>query len=229
MLADAGWRLDHEHADGPDALQAALARRGWQAVLYGGDAGAVPARKALALVRLADPHLPFIAVSPYVRAGDLSALIRGLDASAVVVSDPSDLPRALTKQLEATRLRRRVGSAHHLLLAQQAITDHLAAGLEPERARRARAGHPRRDPRLGLRRHLAAPRRAGCSSARRPGTRPDARAEIVAFAEASQLHEYAPGQGMPGRVYAFRRPVVDPQRRRRGAQHARRRRRCARA
>src|ERR671914_2970456 len=132
-MEDAGWRLRVEHADGTDELTAALQRRGWGAVLYGGDGpGAVPARKALALVRLADPHLPFVAVSQFVRAGDLSSVIRGLDDAAIVVSDPARLAVALTRELDAARLRRRVGSAHHLLLAQQAIADHLAAGLDPE-------------------------------------------------------------------------------------------------
>src|SRR4051794_31371069 len=131
-LGDAGWKVEPEHADGAEALSAALHRRGWNAVLYGGDGpGGVPARKAVALVRLADPHLPFIAVSPFVRQGDLAALVRGLDAAITVVSDPNQLDRALTKELDAARLRRRVGSAHHLLLAQQTISDDLATGLEP--------------------------------------------------------------------------------------------------
>lgn len=208
VLADAGWRMDHEHADGDDQLSAALARRGWNAVLYGGDGpGAVPARKALALVRLSDPHLPFLAVSPYVRAGDLSALIRGLDGSAVVVSDPADLPRALTKQLDAARLRRRVGSAHHLLQAQQAITDHLAAGLDAEELSArvlATLGETlgwafgavwRPSPETGV---------LECKTTWHAA---NARPKVVAFAEASRLHEFAPGQGMPGRVYAFRRPA----------------------
>src|SRR4051794_7057720 len=74
-LEDAGWTVEAEHADGAAALGEALHRRGWQVVLYGGDGeGAVPARKALALARLADPHLPFLAVSPDARAGDLSAV-----------------------------------------------------------------------------------------------------------------------------------------------------------
>ena len=131
-MEEAGWRLRIEHADGADALVAALQRRGWGAVLYGGDGpNAVPARKALALVRLADPHLPFLAVSPFVHAGDLKAIVRGLDGDVAVVPDPAQLPRALTRALDATRLRRRVGGAHRFLLAQQAITDHVAAGLEP--------------------------------------------------------------------------------------------------
>ena len=131
-MEEAGWRLRVEHADGPDELAAALQRRGWGAVLYGGDGPrAVPARKALALVRLADPHLPFLAVSPYVHAGDLAAVVRGLDGAAAVVPDPAELPRALRRALDSTRLRRRVGGAHRFLLAQQAVTDHVAAGLEP--------------------------------------------------------------------------------------------------
>ena len=36
-MAEAGWQMDREHADGADALSAALGRRGWNAVLYGGD------------------------------------------------------------------------------------------------------------------------------------------------------------------------------------------------
>src|SRR5690349_16951414 len=130
-MEEAGWRLRVEHADGAEALVAALRRRGWGAVLYGGDGPqAVPARKALALVRLADPHLPFIAVSPYVRAGDLAAVIRGLDGDVAVVPEPANLAAALTRAIDATKLRRRVGSAHRLLLAQQAITDAIAAGLD---------------------------------------------------------------------------------------------------
>ncbi|MGH2969923.1 MAG: hypothetical protein ACRDK0_12795, partial [Solirubrobacteraceae bacterium] len=130
QLADGGWKVEPEHADGAAALSAALKRRGWNAVLYGGDQpGAVPARKALALVRLADPHLPFVAVSPNVRRGDLTSVIRGLDDAGMVVSEPSQLAHVLTKELDAAGLRRRVGSAHHLLLAQQAIAEQLAAGL----------------------------------------------------------------------------------------------------
>ena len=46
-LEEAGWRLRVEHADGTDELTSALQRRGWGAVLYGGDGPhAVPARKA---------------------------------------------------------------------------------------------------------------------------------------------------------------------------------------
>ena len=82
-------------------------------------------------MRLADPHLPFLAVSPYVHAGDLAAVVRGLDGAAAVVPDPAELPRALRRALDSTRLRRRVGGAHRFLLAQQAVTDHVAAGLEP--------------------------------------------------------------------------------------------------
>ena len=128
---------------------------------------AVPARKALELVRLADPHLPFLAVSPFVHAGDLAAMVRGLDGAAAVVPDPAQLPRALSRALDATRLRRRVGGAHRFLLAQQAITDHVAAGLEPRRARGARARHARRDARLQLRRRLDAVARRQRAALRR--------------------------------------------------------------
>ena len=77
---------------GPEALSAALQHRGWDAVLYGGEGPeAVPSRKALALVRLADPHLPFVAVSPHMRAGELSAVLRGLPSGVPTVHDLAQL------------------------------------------------------------------------------------------------------------------------------------------
>jgi PAS domain S-box-containing protein len=206
-LADAGWHVEPEHADGPDALSAALQRPGWDAVLYGGDGpGAVPARKALALVRLADPHLPFVAVSPFMRAGDLSSVIRGLDDAAIVVSEPARLAAALTRELDAARLRRRVGSAHHLLLAQQAIAGDLAAGLDPDALCQrvvATLGETlgwsvgvvwRPDPEGPLLRCAGVWCADGSPS------------ELLEFAERTREQHFAPGQGMPGRVWAFRRP-----------------------
>src|SRR3954452_25391809 len=213
-MEEAGWRLRIEHADGTDALVTALRRRGWGAVLYGGDgAQAVQARKALALVRLADPHLPFLAVSPYVHAGDLAAMVRGLDGAAAVVPDPAQLPRALSRALDATRLRRRVGGAHRLLLAQQAITDHLAAGLEP------------RDVVERVLATLGETLGFSCGAVWWPSAdgnelhcaatwhRASAPADVVALAAASQEAVLAAGQGLPGRVWAFRRPswVTDAQ------------------
>jgi EAL domain-containing protein (putative c-di-GMP-specific phosphodiesterase class I)/PAS domain-containing protein len=207
-MEEAGWRLGVEHADGPDELGAALQRRGWGAVLYGGDGPrAVPARKALALVRLADPHVPFLAVSPYVHAGDLAAVVRGLDGAAAVVPDPAELPRALRRAMDSTRLRRRVGGAHKFLLAQQAVTDHVAAGLEPGEL---------------LERVLATLGETlgwSCGAVWRPS--PDggelrcaatwhavnATAEVAALAETSRRTVLAAGQGLPGRVWAFRRPA----------------------
>src|SRR4051794_17748698 len=210
-LAEEGWKVDAEHADGADALSAALHRRGWNAVLYGGDQpGAVPARKALALVRLADPHLPFLPVSPNARPGDLPSLIRGLDDAVVVVADPAQLSGALTKELDAARLRARVGSAHHLLMAQQAIADHLVAGLgPPELCSRVLAtlgetlgwdlGTIWRPTEDGALLRCAAVWHAG-----------DARPGVALFADHTREQRFAPGQGMPGRVWAFRRPSWVP-------------------
>jgi EAL domain-containing protein (putative c-di-GMP-specific phosphodiesterase class I)/PAS domain-containing protein len=207
-MEEAGWRLRVQHADGSEQLTAALHRRGWGAVLYGGDGPApVPARKALALVRLADPHLPFLAVSPFVRAGDLSAVIRGLDGAAAVIPDPAQLPRALARALDATRLRRRVGGAHRLLLAQQAITDHVAAGLEPgELIARALATLGET---LGLScgavwRPSADGSELRCAATWHPL---NARPEVVGLAELSSRTVLAGGQGLPGRVWAFQRPA----------------------
>jgi PAS domain-containing protein len=204
-LAEAGWQMEAEHAEGAEGLTAALQRRDWDAVLYAGDGpGAVPARKALALVRLADPHLPFLAVSPWVRSGDLAAVIRGLDADVPVVPDPADLPAALVRTLDAARLRRRVGGAHRLLLAQQAITDAIAAGLAPdELAGRVLAtlGDT-----LGWSCGVVW-RPAGDGMLRCAGTwHGRTNREVGALAELSATTSFAPGQGLPGRVYAFRRP-----------------------
>jgi diguanylate cyclase (GGDEF)-like protein len=208
-LAEAGWRMDHEHAGGADGLTAALQRRGWNAVLYGGDGdGAVPARKALALVRLADPHLPFLAVSPHVHAGDLRAVVRGLDADVAVVPDPARLPDALARAMDATKLRRRVGGAHKLLVAQQAITDAIAAGLETD----ALAAHVLATLGETLGWSCGAVwRPAGDGLLRCAGTwHAGARPEVAALAEAARDTVFAPGQGLPGRVYAFRRPSWVP-------------------
>lgn len=207
-MAEAGWRMDREHADGAEALSAALARRGWNAVLYGGDEpGAVPARKALALTRLADPHLPFVAVSPNVRRGDLSSIVRGLDDAAMVISEPRELAPRLVKELDAARLRRRVGSAHHLLLAQQSIADHLAAGFDSETLCErvlATMGET-----LGWSVGTVW-RPTDEDSLLRPTAvwhAPNAPSEVADFAEHTREERFAPGQGMPGRVWAFRRPL----------------------
>ena len=206
-MAEAGWQMEREHADGGDELSAALARRGWNAVLYGGDEpDAVPARKALALTRLADPHLPFVAVSPNVRRGDLSSIVRGLDDAAMVISDPRELAPRLGRELDAARLRRRVGSAHHVLLAQQAIADHLVAGLDPETlCQRVLATlgetlgwsigtvwRPCDD--QSVLRATAVWHAVGVNR------------ELVEFAKQTREEHFAPGQGVPGRVWAFRRP-----------------------
>ena len=199
-MEEAGWRLRVEHADGADGLVAALQRRGWGAVLYGGDGpNPVPARKALALVRLADPHLPFLAVSPFVHAGDLKTVVRGLDGDVALVPDPAQLPRALTRALDATRLRRRVGGAHRFLLAQQAITDHIAAGLEPQRAGVARARHARRDARLELRRRLAPVGRRQRAALRRDlAPRPAPRRTSSRCPRPRAARCWRPGRACPG-------------------------------
>jgi PAS domain S-box-containing protein len=156
-------------------------------------------------VRLADPHLPFLAVSPHVRQGDIAALIRGLPASVPTVSDPAKLPPVLTRELEQARMRRRVGGAHKLLDAQQAISDHLAAGLEAD-ALCARVLATLGES-LGW--SFGAVWRASAdSSALSCATvwhAPGARGPVRAFAAETPTLSFAPGQGLPGRVWAFRR------------------------
>jgi PAS domain-containing protein len=201
-LDDAGWTVRAVPVQGAEALTAALQRRGWNAVLYSGEGpGAVPARKAAELVRLADPHLPFIAICP----GDLSAAVRGLPDGIPSVSQMSQVPAALNRELEQARMRQRVGGAHKLLSIQQAIADHLAAGLEPaalcERVLATigdslgwTAGAVWRPDGARLR----------CATAWHSA---GARAAVATLTNATRDQEYAAGQGLPGRVWAFRRPV----------------------
>jgi PAS domain-containing protein len=210
-LTEHGWRVSHEHADGAAALSLALQRRGWDVVLYAGDGqGAVPARKALALVRLADPHLPFVAVSLSARRGALSSVIRGLDVAAAHVSNPAELSKALERELESARMRRRVGSAHQFLNAQQTISGHLAAGLEPD-ALFARVLATLGET-LGWTVGVVwrTDRDGGVLRCAGVWHEAHARGEVLAFADATRGQEFAPGQGMPGRVWAFRRPAWVP-------------------
>ena len=139
---------------GTEALSAALARRGWDVVIYGGEGEGVPARKAMALVRMADPELAFVAAVASVRPGDLSAFVQGFGPEAIFAPDPARLPRCSSPCSRRRRPARRDG-AHRLLLAQQAITDHVAAGLSPTSSARA-CSRRSADPGLDLRRRLAA-------------------------------------------------------------------------
>jgi len=206
VLDDAGWTARSVPVQGPEALSAALQRRGWDAVLYGGDGPlAVPSRKALEMVRLADPHLPFLAVSPRLRPGELSAILRGLPSGVPSVPDIAQLPAVLTRELEQARMRRRVGGAHKLLDAQQAITDHLAAGLEPDElcARVLRTLGESLGWSFGaVWRPSADGATLRCVSVFQPS---GAREPVTAFAAETPELSFAPGQGLPGRVWAFRR------------------------
>jgi len=208
-LDAAGWSLTHASAvAGTEAFTAALARRGWDVVIYGGEgADPVPARKATALVRVSDPQLPFVAAVPSVRSGDLSAFIQGFGPDALFAPDPARLPEVLGPIL-ARRLEERGegNEAYQLLLAQQAITDHVAAGLEPDELCARVLGTLGET--LGWT-YGAVWRPEGDAGMLRcaalwhdPGADP----QVAAFAEVSRRMRIAPGRGLPGRTYAFRRP-----------------------
>ena len=182
----------------PTASSAALQRRGWGAVLYGGDGpNPVPARKALALVRLADPHLPFLAVSPFVHAGDLKAVVRGLDGDAAVVPDPARAParahaRARRDAPAAPRRRRAP-------LPARPAGDHRPrrGRARAARAGRARARHARARRSAGAAARSGARRTTAAScAAPRPGTAASAAPEIVALPRPRA----ADGAGAPARA-----------------------------
>jgi len=206
-LDDAGWPVEPALVEGTEAYSAALARRGWDVVIYGGEGvQAVPGRKAMALARMADPQLPFVAAVPSVRAGDLSAFVQGFGPDAILAPDPAHIPEVLLGVLaDARESRPSAHDAHRLLLAQQEITDHVAASLAPDElcARVLMTlGETlgwtfgavwRPDGDSGMLRCAAVwhDRAAG--------------AEVEAFADLSRDLALAPGRGLPGRTYAFRR------------------------
>ena len=208
-LEEAGWAVDADLVEGTDALLAALARRGWDVVIYGGEGtDPVPGRKAMALARRVDPQLPFVAAMPSVRPGDLSAFVQGFGPDAILAPDPARLPEVLERALaDARDARPDAHDAHRLLLAQRAITDHVAAAPEPDELCRrvlTTLGETlgwtfgavwRPDGDSGMLRCAAVwhDRLAG--------------PEVEAFAEVSRELTFAPGRGLPGRAYAFRRPA----------------------
>ncbi len=166
----------------------------------------MPSRKALALVRLADPHLPFVAVSPHMRAGDLSAVLRGLPDGVPSISDPAQLPGAAHPRTRAGAhappRRRRAPAARHP--AGDRRPPRRRAGARP---RCATACWPRSATRWAGPSAPSGARTARCCAASRCGRRPAPAAPVAELA--SQTHEltYAAGQGLPGRVWAFRRAV----------------------
>jgi diguanylate cyclase (GGDEF)-like protein/PAS domain S-box-containing protein len=212
-LTGAGWSAQAEPVAGTEALSAALARRGWDVVIYSGEGpDPVPARKAMALVRMADPQLAFVAAVPSVRPGDLSAFVQGFGPEAIFAPDPARLPELLEQVVAAAHeALPDADGAHRLLLAQQAITDHVAASPPPDElcARvLATLGET-----LGWS-YGAVWRPDGESSSmlRCTAVWHDAAAGplVSAFAAVSRRLKLAPGRGLPGRAYAFRRPAWIP-------------------
>jgi len=206
-LTGAGWSVHAHPVAGTDALSGALARRGWDVVIYAGEgADPVPARKAMALVRMADPQLAFVAAVPSVRPGALSAFVQGFGPDAILAPDPARMPEVLERVLaEARESRPDARDAHRLLLAQQAITDHIAAGLEPDELCTqilATLGETLGWTFGAVWRPHGEPSTLRCTALWHD---PAAGEHVSAFAEISRLLEIAPGRGLPGRAYAFRR------------------------
>ncbi len=211
-LDEAGGAVHAETADDPVAVEAALLRRAWDAVLHGGDeATRVPATKALALVRLADAHLPVVSIDRPLSLADLSAVAGA--SPDLAVTAPAQLPQRLARELENAGRRRRGGEgARRLLAAQQGVAEHLAAGPESRELLRRVIGTLgerfgfvfgaawRPDPAVGeLRCDVV-----WQASAADP--------RIGSFASLSRSWTFTPGRGLPGRVWAFHRPIwlADP-------------------
>ena len=178
-------------------------------MIYAGEgAEPVPARKAMALVRMADPQLAFVAAVRSVRPGDLSAFVQGFGPDAILAPDPARMPEVLERVFaDARESRPDARDAHRLLLAQQAITDHVAAGLEPDElcARvLATLGETLGWTYGAVWRPHGEPSTLRCTALWHD---PAAGQHVAAFAEISRLLEIAPGRGLPGRAYAFRRPT----------------------
>jgi PAS domain S-box-containing protein len=208
-LARAGWSVQAEPVAGTDALSAALARRGWDVVIYAADGpDAIPARKAMALVRMADPQLAFVAAVASARPGDLSAFVQGFGPETIFAPDPARLPEVLEQVLAAAHeALPDADGAHRLLLAQQAITDHIAAGLAPDELSArvlATLGETLGWAYGAVWRPAGEPSVLRCSAVWHHAA---AGPEVAAFAAASRRADIAPGRGLPGRAYAFRRRV----------------------
>ena len=117
--------------------------------------------------------------------------------------------------------------AHRLLLAQQAITDHVAASLAPDElcARvLATLGETLGWTYGAVWRPDGEPSMLRCTALWHDAA---AGPQVAAFAEVSRRLAIAPGRGLPGRSYAFRRPAWVAERRG-GRQHAAPRPRAAR-
>ena len=207
-LEAAGWSVHGRRttgSDGPRGRRCSTAA-GTPSCSAARATAAVPARKALALVRLADPHLPFVAITRSVRRHDLAAVVKGLEAGIAVAVGPGEVAETLQRELESARRRRAEGKAHRLLLAQQAITDHLAAAQGPESLLN------------GVLSALGETLGFSCGAIWLPEgdgptlrcaaswVAPDAGPAVTAFAQGSSRLRLAPGRGLPGRVFAFRRP-----------------------
>ncbi|MGH2949762.1 MAG: EAL domain-containing protein, partial [Solirubrobacteraceae bacterium] len=109
--------------------------------------------------------------------------------------------------MDATRLRRRVGGAHRLLLAQQTVTDHVAAGLEPRElvaSVLATLGETLGWSCGAVWRPVGDGGELHCAGTWHPAS---ARSEVAALVDASSTAVFAAGRGLPGRVWAFRRPA----------------------
>ena len=207
-LTETGWDVRASLAAGTDALAEALLEGSWQVVLYAGDGETpVPTRKALAMVRLSDPQLPFIAFSAPTEAHDLAGVVKGFERGVLVAQDPETLAELVTREVAMREERRSESGTRRLLLAQQAVTDRVAAGLEPGALFTevlATLGQTLGFAYGAVWRPDGDGAELACAGHWHSATAP---AGVIAFAQTARKWRFAPGRGLPGRVWAFRRPV----------------------
>ena len=205
-LADAGWQIDPEHADGADALSAALhaprlERRPLRRRRPGRRTGPQGARARA-------PHRP---PPPLHRGVAVRARRRPVlgHPRARRCRDrrlgPGQLARRLTRELDAAGCGAAWAAPTTFCSRSRRSPTTWSSGSSPRRC--ASACWPR-----SARRSAGAwawsggtARRTRCCAAP-PWHADDASPEMIAFAEDSRAQSFAPGQGLPGRVWAFRRP-----------------------
>ena len=202
--SDAGWTVRAVPVQGAEALSAALQRRGWQAVLFGGD-GPAPCRRERRSRSSGSPTRTCRS-SPSRRTCGPATCPRSCAGSRRrperlrprPAPDGPD-PRARAGAHAPPRRRRpppaRPPSRRSPITSRRASSRRRCASAYWPRSARRWAGPPAPS---------GAPT-APCCAASSRGMRPARAPPWPRLTNATREQTYAAGQGLPGRVWAFRR------------------------